>query len=272
GGGGQPERRAAPAPHAVRGSGGRNAAPPRLCRRRACDASRGGAEPSGRSLAHGRGSVGGGHPGAAVPRRRPPPRTGAGARAHAALHALPPGSRLHPPRWPRWHPRAAARTGLVAAVVRPGAGSRVMSQRIAYVHLPRFPVQRRVLEEPGLAGEPLVLVHETKGALRVAFASGVAQREGIRAGMTLTAARALLPVLRDGPYDAAAETQALSSVAEGLLRFSPAFMLSAPDGLWLDASAASLFGGETGLLERVEAQARAAGYRARVVLASELFT
>jgi protein ImuB len=108
--------------------------------------------------------------------------------------------------------------------------------------------------------------------MRVAFASGVAQREGIRAGMTLTAARALVPALRDGPYDAAAEVQALSSLAEGLLRFTPAFMLSAPDGLWLDASAASLFGGEAGLLERVDVQARGAGYRARVVLASELFS
>ncbi|RPH65838.1 MAG: DNA polymerase Y family protein [Myxococcaceae bacterium] len=147
-----------------------------------------------------------------------------------------------------------------------------MSQRVAYVHLPRFPVQRRVLDEPGLAGQPLALVHEAKGALRVTFASGTAQREGIRAGMTLTAARALLPALRDGLYDAVAEAQALSSLAEGFLRFTPAFMLSAPDGLWLDASAASLFGGEAGLVEKVEAQARAAGYRARVVLASEPFT
>jgi len=147
-----------------------------------------------------------------------------------------------------------------------------VSQRVVYVHLPRFPVQRRVLDEPALAGQPLALVHEAKGALRVAFASGVAQREGIRAGMTLTSARALLPALRDGLYDALAEAQALSSLAESFLRFTPAFMPSAPDGLWLDASAASLFGGEAGLVEKVEAQARAAGCRARVVLASELFT
>ena len=147
-----------------------------------------------------------------------------------------------------------------------------MSQRVAYVHLPRFPVQRRVLEEPALAGQPLALVHETKGVLRVAFASGAAQREGIRAGMTLTAARALLPPLRDGLFDPVAEAGALASLAEGFLRFSPAFMPSAPDGLWLDAAAASLFGGESGLVEKVEAQARAAGFRVRVALASELFT
>jgi protein ImuB len=147
-----------------------------------------------------------------------------------------------------------------------------VSQRVVYVHLPRFPVQRRVLEEPALAGQPLALVHESKGALRVAFASGAAQREGIRAGMTLTAARALLPALRDGLFDPQAEAGALSSLAEGFLRFSPGFMPSAPDGLWLDATAASLFGGEAGLVEKLEAQARAAGYRARVALASELFT
>jgi len=147
-----------------------------------------------------------------------------------------------------------------------------VSQRVAYVHLPRFPVQRRVLEEPSLAGQPLALVHEAKGSLRVAYASGAAQREGIRAGMTLTAARALLPALRDGLFDRLAEAGALSALAEGFLRFSPAFMPSAPDGLWLDATAASLFGGEPGLVEKVEAQARAAGFRVRVALASELFT
>jgi len=147
-----------------------------------------------------------------------------------------------------------------------------VSQRVAYVHLPRFPVQRRVLEEPALASQPLALVHDAKGTLRVAFASGAAQREGIRTGMTLTAARALVPALRDGRVDAVAEVQALSSLAETFLRFSPAFMPSPPDGLWLDASAASLFGGELGLVDRLEAQARAAGFRARVVLASELFT
>ena len=162
--------------------------------------------------------------------------------------------------------------GPAAAAVRSISGSRVLSPRIVYVHLPRFPVQRRVLEEPGLAGLPLALVHEAKGAQRVAFASGTAQRDGVRAGMTLTAARALLPALRDAPFDVEAETRALSSVAEGFLRFTPAFMLSAPDGVWLDASATSLFGGEAGLVEKVEALARTGGYRARVVLASELFT
>ena len=147
-----------------------------------------------------------------------------------------------------------------------------MSPRIAYVHLPRFPVQRRVLEEPALAGRPLVLVHEERQGLRISFVSGAAQREGIRAGMTLSAARALLPSLLDVRYELGAEQQALSSLAEGLLRFAPGFMPSAPDGLWLDASAAPLFGGEPGLADWLLTQARAAGFRARVVLASELFT
>ena len=147
-----------------------------------------------------------------------------------------------------------------------------MSPRLAYVHLPRFPVQRRVLEEPALSGRPLALVHEERQALRVVFASAAAQSAGIRTGMTLSAARALLPALHDVRYDLRAEQQALSSLAEGLLRFAPAFMPSAPDGLWLDASAASLFGGEAGLARRLMDQARSAGFRARLVLASQLFT
>ena len=147
-----------------------------------------------------------------------------------------------------------------------------MSPRIAYVHLPRFPVQRRVLEEPALADRPLALVHEERQGLRISFVSGAAQREGIRTGMTLSAARALLPALHDVRYELRAEQQALTSLAEGFLRFAPGFMPSAPDGMWLDASAASLFGGEVGLAGQLVTAARAAGYRARVVVASELFT
>jgi len=151
--------------------------------------------------------------------------------------------------------------------------------RVAYLHLPRFPVQRRASLLPavktpsGRASEtPLALVQEVRGIQRVACLSTAASVAGVRTGMTLTAARALLPALRDLPYQASEEAQALSTVAEGLLLLAPATMPSAPDGFWLDASAASLFGGEEGLVERALRLLRALGLRGRGVVASELFT
>src|SRR5689334_20340190 len=124
--------------------------------------------------------------------------------------------------------------------------------RLVYVHLARFPVQRRVVEMPSLAGKPFALIEESRGQRRVAFASGAALKEGVRPGMTLTAACALLPSLAYFPYQAQDDVAALSSLGEALIAVAPAFQLSAPDGMWLDASAAHLCKGEAGLCERVE--------------------
>src|SRR5450631_2842097 len=128
--------------------------------------------------------------------------------------------------------------------------------RVAYLHLPRFPVQRRaplLAVETPLGREdaqPLALVQEVRGVQRVACLSTSASVAGVRVGMTLSAARALLPALRDLPYHPEEEALALCTVAEGLLTLAPATMSSAPDGFWLDASAASLVGGEEPLVER----------------------
>ncbi|MCI0572334.1 MAG: DNA polymerase Y family protein [Myxococcaceae bacterium] len=144
--------------------------------------------------------------------------------------------------------------------------------RLAYVHLPRFPVQRRVLEAPALAGQPFVLVEEVRGQRRVAFASTAALKAGVRPGSTLTAASALVAGLSHFPHAFAAEAAALLSLGEALLVLAPAFQLDAPEGLWLDASAAGLCGGEETWAARVVEACAAQGWRARVVVADEAFT
>ncbi|MFP2962957.1 DNA polymerase Y family protein, partial [Myxococcus sp. 1LA] len=123
--------------------------------------------------------------------------------------------------------------------------------RRAYLHLTRFPVQRRVVESPELSGRPFALVDVTRGQRRVAFASTSALKVGVRPGMTLTAATALEPGLRHFDYRPEDELRALTALGEALLPLSPGFQLCAPDGLWLDAGAAHLCGGEDGLGTRM---------------------
>ncbi len=144
--------------------------------------------------------------------------------------------------------------------------------RRCYVHLSRFPVQRRVMETPSLAGKALALVENARGHWRVAFASTAALKAGVRPGMTKTAACALVPELPCFDYDPDAERAALVSLGEALLQCGPQFQLSPPDGMWLDASAAHLFGGEAGLGQRIAEVCKAHGYRANVAIASEAFT
>jgi protein ImuB len=144
--------------------------------------------------------------------------------------------------------------------------------RLASLFLPRFPVQRRVVEQPSLARQPLVLYRDERGTQRVRFASGAAQRRGVMPGGTLAAALALVPELVRAAVDEAAEVAALRRLAETLLPLAPGFQVDGPEGLWLDASAAPLVGGEAPWARRVVAACRAHGLAARCVVGSERFT
>jgi hypothetical protein len=86
--------------------------------------------------------------------------------------------------------------------------------RLGYLFLPRFPVQRRVLEQPSLAGRPVVLNVDEKGSQRVRFASGAALKRGVRPGATVASSMALEPSLVRLRFDADAEARALSSLGE----------------------------------------------------------
>lgn len=144
--------------------------------------------------------------------------------------------------------------------------------RLLYLHLPLFPVQRRVLETPSLTGKAVVFAEEVKGQRQIAFASPAAQAAGIRPGFTLAAATALLPSLRHFPYQPRAESAALLALGECLLSIAPQFQVSVPDGLWLDASAAGLSNGEEGLCRRALEICASQGFQALATVASEAFT
>ncbi|WP_434379645.1 Y-family DNA polymerase [Melittangium boletus] len=144
--------------------------------------------------------------------------------------------------------------------------------RLGYLHFPRFPVQRKVIELPELTGKPFVLVEEVRGQQRVAGASTSALKAGVRPGTTLTAACALEPALRHFTYRPDEERRALVALGEMLMDLAPGFQLAEPDGLWLDAGAAHLVKGEEGLCARVLERCEELGWRGRLVVASELFT
>lgn len=144
--------------------------------------------------------------------------------------------------------------------------------RLGYLFLPRFPVQRRVLEQPSLAGRPLVLHADEKGSQRVRFASGAALKRGVRPGMTVASALALEPSLVRLRFEPEQEAKALASLGETLLPLAPGFQRDAPEGLWLDASGAPLSGDETRWAERVLGACRTLGFRGRCTVGSERFS
>jgi len=91
-------------------------------------------------------------------------------------------------------------------------------------------------------------------------------RAGVRPGMDLTHARALLPPgpVRAGPYQPERDLAALHSLALWATRFSPLVAPDPPDGLFLDITGCErVFRGEERLLHAVADGARRLGLHAR---------
>jgi protein ImuB len=93
--------------------------------------------------------------------------------------------------------------------------------RLACIVVSLFPLAARLRSEPELAREAVVIVEGNGSAARVIAASRLARRAGVRPGLTLPQARALIPKLVARPRDAECERAAQEALLEVAERFSP---------------------------------------------------
>lgn len=93
--------------------------------------------------------------------------------------------------------------------------------RILALAVPLFPLAALVRSEPTLAERPVVVLDGSGTAATVAAATRPARLAGIRTGMTLAQARALLPALLARRRDAAAEASAREALVEAAGTVSP---------------------------------------------------
>jgi protein ImuB len=100
-------------------------------------------------------------------------------------------------------------------------GRTVATPRLACIVVPLFSLAARLRGEPELAREALVVVEGNGSAARVVAASRLARRAGVRPGLTLTQARALIPKLVARARDAECERAAQEALLEIADRFSP---------------------------------------------------
>ena len=108
---------------------------------------------------------------------------------------------------------------------------------------------------------PAVLVAAERGAERVQAASLPAVEAGIRPGVTLAAARALVPDVRVERLDSTAELADLEALGVALERFTPAVRPAPPDSLILDV--------QPGALASIRACLEDLGHASRLVHAEE---
>jgi protein ImuB len=134
------------------------------------------------------------------------------------------------------------------------------------IHLPRLSAE--VISRGGSVREPFAVVAGKGTRQAVAAASPEAEASGIRPGMTLGAANALVPGLFVFQRDEAAEAAALGRIAAWACRFTPVVSLAPPREALLEvAGSARLFGGLEHLMRQAGEGLRAIGYTAFLAMA-----
>lgn len=121
---------------------------------------------------------------------------------------------------------------------------------------------------PQLKDKPFVLKAPSHGRLVITATNPVAERMGIRRGMMLADARALVPDLHaiDELPDLA--TKLLHRLAEWCIRFTPVVTVDLPEGIFLDATGcAHLWGGEEKYLAAIHSRLKERGYGTQVAMA-----
>lgn len=150
-------------------------------------------------------------------------------------------------------------------------------KRVISLWLPKFATDRLCRLRQDWLDSPLALVDETGGKLILHAVNTVAEQAGIRTGMTLADARAILPDLQTSEANFEAENRALTQISDWCERFSP---WTAPDedssgaafggagSVWLDVTGcAHLFGGEDALMRDIIGRLGDIGFTAYAAIA-----
>ncbi len=106
--------------------------------------------------------------------------------------------------------------------------------RVGCLVVPLFPLAARLRSEPDLRGEAVAIFQGNGSAARILAATRRARKAGVRAGMTLPQARALLPALTTRARDRECERAAQESLLEVAESFSPRIEDTGEGTVYLD--------------------------------------
>ena len=114
----------------------------------------------------------------------------------------------------------------------------------------------------------MALIAKDANRVRLTAIDANAMAEGLKIGMSLADARALLPALQTGPSDLAGDRTGLERLADWCGRFSPWVSVDGEDGLVMDITGVPhLFGGEAAMLCRVSQAITALKLSCRLAIA-----
>jgi len=169
------------------------------------------------------------------------------------------------PQRPRALPVPSRQLSLVRPADHPAAASAPSPERWLAIHLPDLPLE---LYGRGLAEDVPLAVSRQQGGARILLCNGRAAAGGVRPGMQVSAAYALVAGLRVLPHRAEEERRLLERIGAWCGQFTPLVSLEPPRSLVLEVGRSlSLFKGASALLQRVADGVRELGYEARLCLA-----
>ena len=149
-------------------------------------------------------------------------------------------------------------------------------RRMVSVWLPYWRTERLARRHRGKSHEQsdreaFALTEAGKGGRRLVAVNRKAEEAGLRCGMVLTDACAILPSLKTLPANPAEEAKDLEKLAAWCQRYTPWTAPRLPDGLALDVTGAShLLGGDEALLDDLIARLGVFGLSARAAIAGTL--
>ncbi len=118
------------------------------------------------------------------------------------------------------------------------------------------------------AERPLALYAKAGNAFALTAVDARAEAGGLRVGMALADARAMLPHAQMQEADEAADAALLEHIAAWCEQFSPCIVLDPPNGIFLDIDGcAHLFGGEAALLSTALQKLKAQSFCVRGAIA-----
>lgn len=144
--------------------------------------------------------------------------------------------------------------------------------RVISVFLPTWPTDRLRRKAGGAAppGDAPLIIAGREGSRRIVTAAdAAAQALGLRCGMSVAKAQALVPRLIIQPADLRADAESLERLALWVLqRIAPIVAVDPPDGIVIDSTGADhLHGGEAAMLDALIGRLTLAGVSARAAIA-----
>jgi protein ImuB len=136
-----------------------------------------------------------------------------------------------------------------------------MAKRFMTIWFRHLATDWLAIKQPELKGTPYVFAVPDHGRMIITAANPVVEAQGIRSGVPVADAKAIIPSLQVFDENPVLNERLLKALGKWCIRYTPIVAVDIPDGLTLDISGcAHLWGGERVYLKEIVTRLRTIGY------------